>query len=146
MTVRTCKIPECGRKHDAKGYCSTHYTRWKRYGDPLVLKRLVMVGSPPADRFWARVDKLGEGDCWEWTGATHPAGYGNFNAGGGVYTSSHRFSYELHSGAPIPDGMEVCHSCDNPPCVNPAHLWLGTHLDNMRDMDAKGRCDRWGNR
>lgn len=92
----------------------------------------------PETRFWAKVDRTD--DCWTWTAATTGSGYGRFghqNARGG-WVAAHRFAYELANG-PIPDGMFVCHKCDNPPCVNPSHLFLGTHQDNMRDMDAKGR-------
>lgn len=87
------------------------------------------------DRFWSRVDK--DGACWEWAGARHPQGYGVFSAGGRSLRA-HRFAFQLANG-PIPEGMFVLHSCDNPPCVNPAHLRLGSHADNMRDMSARRR-------
>lgn len=91
---------------------------------------------PLAERFWRYVRK-GPG-CWEWTAARGGSGYGTFGLTRETMTPAHRFSWELHFG-PIPAGMLVCHHCDNPPCVRPDHLFLGTHLANMRDMDRKGR-------
>lgn len=93
---------------------------------------------PIADRFWEKVRK-GEA-CWLWTGGTDSNGYGRIGLGGGslVRVNTHRLSYELHFG-PIPTGLNVLHSCDTPRCVNPAHLSLGTHADNVRDKCAKGR-------
>jgi hypothetical protein len=74
--------------------------------------------------------------CWEWEGSRLPRGYGRLN---GKYV--HRMVYE-HVYGPIPPGMYVCHSCDNPPCINPKHLWLGTVQDNTADATAKGRMPR----
>lgn len=88
-----------------------------------------------AESFWGRVDTSGE--CWLWTGARLKTGYGVLKRGGRVLKAS-RVAWALVKG-PIPDGLFVCHHCDNPPCVRPDHLFLGTHLDNMRDRDAKGR-------
>ena len=89
------------------------------------------------DRFWEKVDK--SGDCWEWTGCRHKQGYGRFHVKTGEPpVFAHRLSYEMANG-PIPDGMHVLHSCDNPSCVNPAHLSLGTHRQNMSESAERGR-------
>lgn len=91
-------------------------------------------------QFWLRVDKPLGWDCWIWTGCKNKAGYGRMFLRS-IKTRSittHRFSYLISKGV-IPEGMLVCHRCDNPSCVNPNHLFLGTHRDNVRDCMEKGR-------
>lgn len=93
-----------------------------------------------AVRFWSRVQKS-EG-CWEWQGHILPSGYGAVMAPCADKRHpmrAHRLAYELAVG-PIPEGLHVLHHCDNPRCVNPEHLWLGTHADNMGDRGRKGRA------
>ena len=88
-----------------------------------------------ADRFWKKVDK--SGDCWLWMGLRFRSGYGMISVEGRSAVT-HRVAWSLANG-PIANGMFVLHSCDVRHCVNPAHLFLGTHADNMRDMTNKGR-------
>jgi hypothetical protein len=94
------------------------------------------------NNFWAKVDKTSStAGCWLWTGAKQGGRrgkYGAFQMGWKIQKRAHRLSFEIANG-PIPDGMMVCHSCDTPLCVNPAHLFLGTAKDNVDDMSAKNR-------
>lgn len=92
-----------------------------------------------AARFWARVRKTET--CWIWDAGGDRKGYGKFYVGRGINRQAHRWAWESING-PIPDGMLVRHTCDNPPCVNPAHLEVGTQLDNMRDAVERGRIRR----
>lgn len=87
-------------------------------------------------RFWSKVDKSGE--CWVWMASRLPWGYGQFGVAGRTSARAHRVSWEMAYG-PIPDGLLVLHRCDNPPCVRPDHLFLGTARDNLLDAIAKGR-------
>src|SRR4051812_19427853 len=87
-----------------------------------------------AERFWAKVDRTAGPDaCWPWMGARFWFGHGAVKVGGRPW-GTHRVAWELTNGA-IPAGQQVNHRCDHPPCCNPTHLWLGTQLDNVRDMD-----------
>jgi hypothetical protein len=99
------------------------------------------VSAAVVIRFWAKVDKRGPDDCWPWTGARRRRGYGVISVGAGSNRKmvvASRLSWEMANGA-IPPGMMICHKCDNPPCVNPGHLFLGTGADNARDTVRKGR-------
>jgi hypothetical protein len=89
-------------------------------------------------RFWSRVHKGDE--CWPWTGAKTPAGYGKMNVSCRHFYA-HRISYVLTFGD-IPDNLFVCHTCDTPSCCNPSHLFAGTNQDNVTDRNAKGRTSR----
>jgi hypothetical protein len=101
------------------------------------------VSTSDAERVLSRIDRSGGPDaCWPWVGSRN-GGYGRTHVGSRSdgtrkQARAHRISYEIANG-PIPDGLNVLHKCDNPPCCNPSHLFLGTQMDNYRDMESKGR-------
>lgn len=90
-------------------------------------------------RFWAKVARRGPDDCWEWTAYRKPGGYGQFVLRKGRFITASRVALALTLGRPISAGEVACHRCDNPPCCNPAHLFVGTQVDNSNDCVEKGR-------
>lgn len=133
-----CAVESCDKRAISSGLCSGHYARLKRTGTT----EPSGYYADEETRFWRKVDQSGE--CWTWAAAKSNNGYGIFSRTGRVLVYAHRFSYEIHNGEPPPPHLEVMHACDNPPCVNPAHLALGTHADNMADMSRKGRRGKAG--
>ena len=132
-----CSVDNCSNKYYAKGYCEKHYQRVKKYGSH---NAGIKNHETPEIRFWRFVNKKSNSECWNWNG-NKVSGYGRFSIGakslGNVL--AHRFSWEMHNNKEIPKGMVVMHSCDNPLCVNPSHLNIGTYMENTHDMLKKGR-------
>ena len=132
-----CSVDNCNNKYYAKGYCEKHYQRVKKYGNP---DAGIKNHASPEVRFFRFVDKKSDNECWHWTG--HKLGnYGSFSIGAKSLGSvlAHRFSWSMHNNKEIPSGMVIMHSCDNPLCVNPNHLSVGTYMENTHDMLRKGR-------
>lgn len=136
--MKLCTVPGCGRRHRSLGYCGAHAERVRRTGNPGIADIGPNTrGRLLAERLWSRVELAGPDDCWEWTASRLNRGYGSFAPG----MVAHRVAYEITYG-PIPPGLYVMHTCDNPPCSNPRHLRVGTPQENVDDMVAKGRS-RW---
>lgn len=110
----------CSAQHGAKSACKTWGTL--------------------EERFWAKVERLGDDDCWNWIGASRPRGYGVISKNGRQTSATH-VSLEIH-GCDVPDGLWVLHKCDNPKCVNPKHLYIGNALQNSRDAVIRNRFKR----
>lgn len=153
MPKRTCSVDGCGKPHLAKSYCTGHYTRWHRYGDPgpaELRQALAQCAqrscSEPTICYgfcrlhviqhvgWSVRESTG---CHLWLGITSQQGYGQL--GDVAKTRAHRLSWELANGTPIPKGLVVRHSCDTPACINPDHLSVGTDAQNVWDAISRGR-------
>jgi hypothetical protein len=151
---KICAVEDCGdlAAPGRKGWCDKHYKRWYKHGDPLAVE--FIVGDDDA-RFWSKVSKDGPipehrpelGPCWPWTGDTDESGYGIFtynDAGGSrKKTRAHRWLLGHLRGKPLSREVvgeeDGCHHCDNPPCCNPAHLYVGTRAENVGDAVERSR-------
>lgn len=133
-----CKYDGCKDKVVGRGYCQKHYRRYMKYGSPDSKKN---DHASLEVRFWRYVDKKQDNECWRWLGQRLSNGYGRISLGAKSLGSdgAHRISWKLFNKTDIPDGMFVMHKCDNPSCVNPHHLSIGTPKENTQDMIAKGR-------
>lgn len=137
MSNKICAIENCNNNKVCKGLCDKHYTRLKRNGSTdLKIKHY-------SHRLNDNSISIPESGCIIWLGSVDSYGYGTISANGKA-ERTHRLSFISNYGE-IPKGMLVCHKCDIPSCINPNHLFLGTHQDNMADRDIKGRqYDRTG--
>lgn len=135
--MNECSIEGCHSPEKSRGWCSRHYSRVLRHGDPTIVRD---SNATPEERLQRRGWDVTEAGCWEVRGTPTNKGYG-YVWNGTTNVGAHRMAYEVWVG-PIPEGLYVCHSCDNRVCINPDHLWVGTHDENMADMVAKGRKKR----
>lgn len=140
-----CRANDCTRKAVCKGLCDKHYRRLLKHGSENDYGNRVVDEGNDLERFHKKYKVDDETGCWLWIAGTRPNSkgvlYGRHHMQKGGSIGAHRFSYMTHVG-PIPDGKYVCHRCDTPLCVNPDHLFVGSHSDNMKDMVNKGRSFR----
>lgn len=130
--MRICKINNCNKKHKARGYCNKHCTQLYKTGSPFHAVKKTTV-----ERITEKI-KVHENGCWIWTGAKLPEGYGIIYVDG-RHINVTRVIMQIACDIEIGNDL-VLHKCDNPPCVNPSHLFLGNYKDNAIDMMKKGRC------
>ena len=142
MSDLLCSIPDCTKPRETRGWCLMHYYRWYRHGDPTKPSRLKRPpGMPLAEWILQRSVRTDSG-CLEWQGWRDTHGYGGINRiGEQRRIGTHRAIWEAVNG-PIPDRLHVLHRCDNPPCCEVEHLFLGTAKVNAGDKAAKGRAPR----
>lgn len=137
---KICSFNGCVNEVRRAGLCGSHYNQ-KIKGKELKPLQLQYHGLTEEDRFLKRVIVKGKDECWEWTGSRNQDNWhGQWRNKDGEIELTHRASFRLFK-CDIPGGLFVLHKCDNPICVNPNHLFLGTQSDNIKDMWAKGRAN-----
>lgn len=158
-----CIVPDCHRPASNLTHilCAMHYRRLMVNGDPgCATPQRIRTLKPLVDRFWQKVIKTD--GCWPWDASTNKGGYGMISNEDGILAMSHRIAWKWASGQDIPEGMDVLHTCDNPPCVRNdyvgiytvdgvtyisyGHLFLGTATTNGKDASAKGRLNPGGHK
>ena len=134
--MKVCSIDGCEKPRRTRGWCHTHYTRWRSHGDPLV----TLTHATPEDAFLARTEPIvGDPGCIIWTGSLNSDGYGRLRVNGRMVLA-HRYAWERERG-PIPDGAVLDHTCWERACCNVDHLRIATHQQNMQNRSGawKGR-------
>ena len=122
-----CAVDGCDQLRRVRGWCDTHYRRWRRAGSVQADVPFRIMGNDPA-RFWSHVQKQPGDGCWLWAGATNRGGYGRFDAG--QSSLAHCWAWIQEHG-PVPEGLELDHRCRTPACVRPSHLEPVTHRENV---------------
>lgn len=145
MAKGTCADPTCSSPVYCRALCIKHYSRWYKTGESAYVAESMHPRKPRGvsaeDWFWQGFSRA-ESGCLEWQRYIRGDGYGYCSRDVGDGSRfAHRVAWILTNGV-IPDGIDVLHKCDNPPCGDPDHLFLGTHADNMADMAKKGRSTR----
>lgn len=152
--MRTCSIHGCNRGSEYRKYCPKHRYRIEKHGDPntslydrdlspkqRILKHIIKTKCPNPSSL--KIHNTKNSKCWVWSRGTDVGGYGKFKINCKQH-KTHRMSYQIFVGE-IPKGKFVLHKCDNPPCCNPKHLFIGSQADNVKDRDNKNRgYDRRG--
>jgi hypothetical protein len=138
--MNVCAVDGCEAKHYCRGWCTKHYGRWKATGDPVGL--MYPFGGPRLTWLMDALGKRDRSECWEWPWSRNNQGYGRC-----YYERRQRYAHNValildgHPQPPAPRDRAM-HSCDNPPCVNPAHLRWATQNENVQDKVAKQRQSR----
>lgn len=142
-SMKVCSIQGCEVQAKSKSpLCSSHNRRQAKYGDPTAgppIRRHPPRGLSPIKAFQRLAPTGPPDECWEWPATRTSSGYGQIYAEG-KFHGAHRLALEAFTGEPVPRSADALHSCDNPPCVNPAHLRVGTNLTNIRDKTSRNRC------
>ena len=144
----SCSVQDCDRSAVTRGWCKRHYEIWRRHGDAYHRTRAFHGRGRNGESIEGRLERKSvrtDSGCRVWTGWCDGGGYGRV-AVGRTMRLAHVVAWELANGCAVPTGAVVRHNCDNPPCIEPTHLIIGTQGQNVADMFERGRCDRSGER